>query len=126
MAYIHPDVLDDGLQEITDDATAIHIVSTAGDPADRAAVLADTLGNRAVAVGVWEIPNPSDRGAGGREIVVPAVADGTVTDTDTATRWALIDGARLLACNTLAAPQGVTNGNTFTLTSFTIGKPNPA
>lgn len=121
MAYIHPDVLDNGLSELTG-ATALHILSGAADPADRAAALVVSLGNKA-APGVSA---PSERVAGGREVVVSEVTDGAVTATDTATRWALIDGTRLLAVNTLSTPQSVTDGNLFSLTSFTIGIPNPA
>ena len=70
---------------------------------------------------------PSDRGGGGREVVVDAITDGDVDVTGTAAFWAIVkDSAtsRLLAAGDLSAPQGVTNGNTFTLTSFAIGVPD--
>ena len=71
---------------------------------------------------------PSDRGAGGREVVVAAISDGSVTGTGTATHYAIVDtvNSRLLATGSLTESQSVTSGNTFTLGSFTIGIPDPA
>ena len=70
---------------------------------------------------------PSERGGGGREVVIDAITDGAVDVTGTADYWAIVkDSAtsRLLAAGDLSAPQGVTNGNTFTLTSFAVGVPD--
>ena len=74
------------------------------------------------------IAAPSDRGAGGREVVVAAISDGSVTGTGTATHYAIVDtvNSRLLATGSLTESQAVTSGNTFTLGSFTIGIPDPA
>lgn len=74
------------------------------------------------------IAAPSDRAAGGREVVVAAISDGSVTATGTATHYAIVDtvNSRLLATGSLTASQPVTSGNTFTLGSFTIGIPDPA
>lgn len=71
---------------------------------------------------------PADAPGGGRMVTVSAITDGTVTATGTAAYWALCDVSetRLLAAGDLSASQGVTSGNTFTLTQFTITIPDPA
>lgn len=71
---------------------------------------------------------PSDRTGGGREITISAITDGSVTATGTAGFYALTDDSAslLLAQGDLASTQGVTSGNTFTLTEFKIGIPDPA
>jgi len=52
----------------------------------------------------------------GRKVIVPAITDGTVTETATAGFWALTDGATLLvATGPLTATQAMTDGNTFSL-----------
>ena len=122
MSYIHPDVLDDGLQVLTDDANVLHILDT--EPATYANIASYTLGNKAT-------PAVSAPGAGdpnGREVEVSAINDGTVTGTDDAAYWCLADtvGERLLAAGALSSSQSVTSGNTFTLTAFTIRMPNPS
>jgi hypothetical protein len=62
----------------------------------------------------------------GRRVVVPAITDGSVTGTDTATHWALSDGSSvLLAAGALSAPQGVTSGNTFTLDAISLTQRDP-
>ena len=121
-AYLHDDVFDNGLSEISAAANALHILSQ--QPASYANVATYTLGNKATPT----IAAPSDRSGGGREVVVSAITNGNVTATGTATHWALIDSttSRLLATAALGASQAVTNGNTFTLTSFAVGFPDPA
>lgn len=57
----------------------------------------------------------------GRKVVVPAITDGAVTDTQTAGFWALTDGASILyATGELLADQVVTSGNTFSLDSINV------
>src|SRR5690606_26817839 len=90
-----------------------------------------TEANATYALGEKESPNvgsPTDGVPSGRRVIVSAISDGDVTDTGTATHWALIDtsGERLLAANTLSASQAVTNGNTCTLGEFSITIPGPA
>lgn len=73
------------------------------------------------------VGTPADRSPNGREITVSAISDGSITVTGTASHWALVKDsatAALLCAGDLASTQGVTNGNTFTLTSFTIGVPD--
>lgn len=117
--FIHNDVYDLGLTELTE-ATALHILSSA--PASFSEIATKTLGNKASpAVGA-----PAARAGGGREVTVPAISDGMVTGTGTASHWALVDGTRILAYNTLSASQAVTSGNSFSLPAFAIGIPSPA
>jgi len=73
------------------------------------------------------ISAPQDRSGGGREVVVAAIPDGSVTATGTATHYAIVDtvNSRLLATSTLTESQSVTSGNTFTLSSVAIGIPDP-
>lgn len=122
MASLHNDVFDNGLSEISAAANALHILSQ--EPITYANVATYTLGNKASPT----IAAPADRSGGGREVVVSAITDGEVTGTGTATHWALIDSttSRLLATAALGASQAVTDGNTFTLTSFAVGIPDPA
>lgn len=117
--YIHNDVYDLGLNELTE-STVLHILSSA--PASFAEIATKTLGNKAAP----SVGAPAARAGGGREVTVAAVTDGAVTGSGTASHWALVDGSRVLAYNALSAPQAVTSGNTFTLPSFTIGIPSPA
>jgi len=124
MAYLHDDVLDLGLAELDVDATRLDICKTACPTTYTQATSTYTLGNKTS----LNVGSPIARSPSGRKVVVPAITDGAVTGTDTAAYWALSDPgtSRLLAAGSLSAPQGVTNGNTFTLASFEIGIPGPA
>lgn len=122
MPFIHSDVLDNGLQVLTDDVDALHICDS--EPATFAEVGTKTLGNKATPT----VGAPGARTPSGRKVTVSAITDGEVTGTDAATHWALVDaaGSKLLAAGALSAPQAVTNGNTFTLGAFDVGIPGPA
>jgi hypothetical protein len=120
---LHNDVFDSGLNVIDTNTEKLYILSA--DPGLTWANIASyALGNKATPA----IAAPSDRSGGGREVVVSAIADGTVTDTGTATHYALTDDSaeKILAAGDLASSQAVTSGNTFTLTQFAIGIPDPA
>jgi hypothetical protein len=58
-------------------------------------------------------------------VTVQALTGGNVTATGTATHYAITDTVnfRLLATGALSSPQAVTNGNTFSTSSFTIRIP---
>lgn len=115
MAYMNDAAYDAGLNEIKTNANALYICSQ--EPTTRTeAVTTYALGNKATPT----IAVPSDKAGGGRECVVSAITDGTVTSNGTATHWALVDGTRLLATNSLSASQVVSTGNPFTLTSFSF------
>lgn len=70
---------------------------------------------------------PGNRTPTGRKVTVSAITDGSVTDTDDATHWAITDtgNSRLLCAAPLSAPQAVTSGNVFTLPAIDIGIPDP-
>lgn len=120
MAFIANSVLDSGLSVLSDDGNRIDICSE--EPATYAAATTTvTLGNKtSLSIGA-----PTDRTPDGRKVVVAAVSDGTVTATGTATHYAIVDtvGEVLLATGSIATPQTVTSGNTFTLAAFDIGIP---
>jgi hypothetical protein len=123
MAMIGDRVLDNGLGVFNAEGEQLDICSQ--EPATFAeAQTTYSLGQK---VGPT-ISNPADRGAGGREVTVSAITDGVVDGTGDASHWAVTDttNSRLLSAGPLAGSEGVTDGNTFTLTEFKIGIPDPA
>lgn len=123
MATLNNRVFDSGLSVLDTEANKIVITSQEATTFTNANATY-ALGNSTS----LSIAAPSDRSGGGREVVVAAITDGSVTATGTATHYAIIDttNSRLLATSTLSASQAVTSGNSFTLASFTIGIPDPA
>ena len=115
MAFLNDNVFDSGLAYATTNGTRIDLVST--DPLGvYATVTGNTLGNRAITTGAATAGDID-----GRKVVVPAITDGSVTGTGTATHWALTNGTSLVvASGSLTASQAVTNGNTFTLDAINI------
>jgi hypothetical protein len=82
------------------------------------AITTYTLGNK---TGLTADVTPEAGAVDGRKIVVPAITDGSVTGTATATHWALTDATSvLLATGPLTSTQAVTSGNTFTLDAIDI------
>lgn len=66
-----------------------------------------------------------DASPDGRKRTMSAITDGSVTATGTATHIAWVDnGSALLATRALAASQGVTSGNVFTLTAHDLRVPD--
>jgi len=123
VATLNDRVFDNGLTVLDTEANAVHITSQeATSYAD--ATSTSTLGNSTT----LSIGAPQNRAGGGREVVVAAITDGSVTGTGTATHYALVDttNSRLLVTGSLTASQALTTGNTFTLGSFTVGIPDPA
>ena len=121
MATLSDDVFDSGLDYITTNVDELHICSA--EPTTYAeATSTYSLGSDSVTVGA-----AADRGAGGREVVVPAISGGSVTSTGTASHYALVKTgtSELIATGSLSSTQGVTSGDSFTLTSFAIGIPDP-
>jgi hypothetical protein len=125
MATLNDRVFDNGLTVLDTEANAIHITSARGNHAHGSQCgICTHLGNStSLSIGA-----PQDRSGGGREVVVAAITDGSVTGTGTATHYAIVDtvNSRLLATGSLTASQAVTSGNTFTLSSVAIGIPDPA
>lgn len=123
MAFLNDRVFDNGLTVLDTEANAIHVTSQEATTYTEA-TSTYTLGNStSLSIGA-----PQDRSGGGREVVVAAISDGSVTGTGTATHYAIVDtvNSRLLATGSLTASQSVTSGNTFTLSSVAIGIPDPA
>ena len=118
--FVHDDVLDAAVSEIADNATILHICSS--QPPNYAGIASVTLGNKSTPT----FTGPADGDTSGRKITVDAITDGSVTATGTASHFAIADGSRLLAAGDLAASQGVTSGNTFTLAAFDIEIPDPS
>lgn len=110
MAFLNDEVFDQGLDYATTNGTRIDICSS--EPANYAAVSGASLGNKTgLTTGATEAGDTD-----GRKVVVPAITDGSVTSTGTATHWALTDGSAILvATGSLSASQAVTSGNTFSL-----------
>lgn len=73
------------------------------------------------------LTEPADRTPTGRKVTVPALTGGTVTNSGTASYWALTDASSILvATGAITTPISVSAGNTFSLTSFDIGVPDAA
>lgn len=120
MAYLNDEALDQGLDWVDTNGTRIDICSQ--EPTTYAeATSTYTLGNK-TGLNTGATTNGD---VSGRKVVVPAITDGSVTGTSTATHWALTDGASILiATNSLASSQAVTSGNTFTLPAIDITFPD--
>ena len=123
MATLDNRVFDNGLTVLDTEANKILITSqeaTTFTEANATYALGDST---SLSFGA-----PQNRSGGGREVVAAAIKDGSVTGTGTATHYAIVDttNSRLLATSTLTPSQSVTTGNTFSLSSFSIGIPDPA
>ncbi len=123
MATLNDRVFDNGLTVLDTEANAIHITSHEATSYTDATSTSSLGNSTSLSIGA-----PQDRSGGGREVVVAAISDGSVTGTGTATHYAIVDtsNSRLLATGSLTASQSVTLGNTFTLSSVAIGIPDPA
>lgn len=123
MATLDNRVFDNGLTVLDTEANKILITSqeaTTFTEANATYALGDSTS--------LSFGTPQNRSGGGREVVAAAITDGSVTGTGTATHYAIVDttNSRLLATSTLTPSQSVTTGNTFSLSSFSIGIPDPA
>lgn len=116
MPFINDEVFDQGLDYADTNGTRIDICSQ--EPVSYAeATSTYTLGNKA-GLNTGATQNGA---TDGRRVIVPAITDGSVTSSGTATHWALTDAsAVLIATGALSASQAVTSGNTFTLTAISI------
>lgn len=122
MATLNDRVFDNGLTVLDTEANKITITSQEATTY--------TEGNATYALGnstSISISAPADRTGGGRKVTVSAITGGSVTATGTATHYSILDtvNSRLLATGSLTASQAVTSGNTFTLSTFDIGIPDP-
>lgn len=122
MATLNDRVFDNGLTVLDTEANKISITSQEATTY--------TEGNATYALGnstSISISAPADRVGGGRKVTVSAITSGSVTGSGTATHYAILDtvNSRLLATGSLTDSQVVTSGNSFTLSSFDIGIPDP-
>lgn len=117
MAFIADAAFDAALAIVIDSS---HLYICSQEPTTYAAATSTyDLGSKATPT----IGAAGDRTPNGRKVTVSAITDGSVTDSGTATHWALVKatGSLLRATGALSAPQSVTSGNTFTLAAFDIG-----
>ena len=121
--YINDYIFDGGLTLLDTEGDRLDICSTR--PTTYAeAITTYSLGNKtSLSIGA-----PEDGDSSGRKVVVAAFTDGTVTGTDTAAFFAIVDvsAMRLLVTGSLSASQAVTSGNTFSLPAIDITIPDAA
>jgi len=123
MPWLSNEILDGGLDVLDVSGTRLDICDTA-EPTTYS--LATVDGTNSLGNATCSIAAPEDA-ASGRKVVVAEITDGTVTETGTASYYAITNGSdTLYATGELSAPQAVTDTNTFTLTSFEITIPDPA
>jgi len=115
-------VLDNGLVALKNVASDIYLLSQ--QPMTFADIATYGLARKNWGAGN-AVTGPFARTPDGRKVTTVAVTDGAVTGSGTATRWAIVDtpNSRLLVDNDLAASQGVTAGNVFSLPGFDFGIP---
>lgn len=114
MAFLNDNVYDNGLAWVVANGDLLNICSA--EPASYAGIAAVNLGNKAVTQG-----DPVNGATDGRRTIIPAITDGAVTASGTASHWALFDGAGVLvATGPLSATQVVTSGNSFSLDAISI------
>ncbi len=127
MVYLNDRILDSGIDILNTEADRIDICSQ--EPANYTeATSTYTLGFKDHGASGSAFGAPADRTPTGRKVSSTAITDGAVTATGTATHYAVseVGNTRLLAANSLASSQAVTNGNSFSLPSFDIGIPDPS
>jgi hypothetical protein len=117
MAYINNLYLDGGIDAITAETTVrVDICYTSEPTTYTEATSTYTCGNKTSLTPVKE-----DGTTDGRRARVPAITDGSVTASQTASYWAVTDGVdTLIATGAITTPQAVTSGNTFTLDAIHI------
>tara|TARA_R110000868_G_scaffold343421_1_gene604438 strand:- start:888 stop:1259 length:372 start_codon:yes stop_codon:yes gene_type:complete len=123
MATLNDRVFDNGLTVLDTEANKILVTSQEATTYTEANATYALGNSTSLSIGA-----PQDRSAGGREVIIAAITDGSVTGSGTVTHYAIVDtvNTRLLATGSLVATQVVTSGNTFTLSSVAIGIPDPA
>ena len=113
--YIVDAVPNAALQYLEDNVTALHICS--GDPADRAAVLTNSLGNVAVDATDFTIANGDTSGRKstmGQQSIASASASGTGAVA------CLINATVLVWRADLSATQSITSGNPITVNAVDV------
>jgi len=118
MAFITDSALDAALNYIKTNSLTLHMCST--EPLTFAEVATYSLGTKSNPV----ISGPSNGVEGGRELIVAEFNDGTATVTGIATSFAIVNADALIVTGLLLNPQGVSIGNAFVLSSFSITIPD--
>ena len=123
MAYIHDDILDAACSYISSNTENLYI-NSAEPTTFTEASSTYLLGTKASP----SFTGPANGDASGRKITCDAISDGSVSADGTATWFSLCDNSlsKLLVAQQLASSQGVSNGNTFTLTAWDVEFPDPA
>lgn len=118
MPYCHPDVFDDGLNEIKNNATAQHVCSA--EPTTRAEAISLSLGTVDMTSGDFTLGNGD---VSGRKITM-AQKSTTATGDGTITSIAVIDGSRLLLASSTVERTLVTSDPlTFPAWDFELRQP---
>ena len=116
--YINDEVFDQGLDYFAGQTDIRVDITSQVATTYTEAITTYTLGNKtSLTAGAT-----ADGGTDGRKVQIPAITDGSVTGTNTATHWAVSDvsGTALIATGPLTSSQSVTSGNTFTLDAIDI------
>lgn len=124
MVYLSDNVLDNGLGYLTTHGSRVDLCTQEPTTYTEATSTYSCGEKTGITVG-----SPQNGDASGRKVTIPAITDGEVTVTDTATHWALTKTTattELLAAQTLTASQGVTDGNAFSLGAIDIEIPDPS
>lgn len=114
-------VLDGSLSELSDNVTTLYLTSALCTSFAQASSTYKLCTKSTYTVGA-----PADRTPSGRKVTCPAITNGVVNTTGTASHWALCSGSVLYAAGALVDTQSVTAGNTFLLDAFDIGIPDVA
>ena len=117
--FITDEALDAGLDYLITNGSRVDELKTAEATTYSLATVDGTnsLGNKTGLTLGATANGPVD----GRKTVIPAITDGSVTETETAGFWALTDGTSLLlATGPLTSTQAVTDGNTFSLDAIEL------
>ena len=117
--FITDEALDAGLDYLIANGSRVDIQKTAEATTYSLATVDGTnsLGNKTGLNTGAPVDGPVD----GRKVIVPAITDGAVTETETAGFWALTDGTSLLlATAPLSATQAVTDGHTWSLDAIEL------
>lgn len=114
MAYWADSVRDNGLAYATANGDRVYICDA--EPTD----FTEATATYALGVKTGITIGAPTNGVSGRKVVISGITGGTISVTDTATHYAVVDfgGNELIFVEELAAPVAVTNGNTFSLTDI--------
>ena len=117
MPYFSDEIYDQGLDYATTNGTRVDICSTAEPTTYTEATSTNSCGNK-----TGLVTGATEAGAvDGRRVIVPAIADGSVTATVSAGWWALTNNVSIFAASgALSASQSVTSGNPFTLDAISL------